>query len=694
MDHSHAMSMQEEGTGILKECRRVVLLVGTPNSGKSTLFNYLSGGNVRVGNWPGVTAEIYYHKRGDQCIVDLPGVYGLGGGSVEEEMLISTLANIGNVTVLFILDGTQPEAGIYLLVQLLEAYKGPVKVIVTKSILSHGLGIHIDVEGLERRLGLPVIRVSVLEGIGVDKLAKALETEEGRARVRINYGSLDGYIEMLEHKLSGTVKIPNLSPRWIAAQLLSGDPIIRALVSRSRSDIVEEADRIAAMLAEQGVDPEEVIASQRLNYAEDLVRRHVIRRRPGELYTRLEKVLLHPILGPLAGGLVLFTSFLMVFTLSTGFPLNMILYMAGFEGAARALEEYSIVGLIGGLFSIAVERIPESPGLLDEVLASVLSGVGIVASFIPLIAIATAFMALLEDSGIMTRIAVAFHPFMQRMGVSGRSVYPYLLGLGCNVPAVMATRLLPERERVRVIVSLPLVICSARLIVLITFVFAFFHNPLVQASVAVSVYILSSILALFTARIAGLLSGRSIGEKVYLVMDLPLMHKPSMKVVWWSVRSSLIHFIKKMGGPITVAAIIIWLLLSVSSPSGYSLGEHIGGAVGIIFKPIGISGDASWILGLSMLTGSLVKEVIIETIGVAKMMPDPQEAVSSLALTPAQAYSVLLFYMFYTPCIATAMAIYFETRNRRLLASTILYTFSIATIIMYLSYTILSLAGV
>lgn len=689
MRHHHAAAT--EARGAIEECKEAVLLVGTPNSGKSTIFNHITGGKSRIANWPGVTVDVSYHVIDDMCIVDTPGAYSVDGATVEEEILANAIVEMKPRRIVFVLDGLQPEAGIYLLLQILEAYEGPVEVLVTKYLLSHGAGIHIDVDGLSRRLDVNVYKVSLLEGVGEDKVLEAVMGGRARARkpILIDYGPLEAYIKVLEGMIRNHNVHP-LSPRWLAVQLLAGDNVARSIASTLDPGIVREAERIVSTLLSQGLEPEELIAIARLNAAEELARSVVIRRTPGELSSRIDKVLLHPVAGPLASAGILFAAFFAVFSLSLGFPLNILLEAVGLHGVASLIEEYSLVGMVSTLFEALLSRMPDA-GLHWEVLKGVLSGVGVVASFIPLIAIATAFLAVLEDSGVMTRIAVSLHPFLERLGVSGRSVYPYLLGLGCNVPAIMTSRLLPSHERMKVVLSIPFVICSARLIVLLAFTFAFFRSPLVQALVAVSIYTLSAAVALATARIAHRIYGGTNPGKPYLVMELPLMHKPSPRVVWWSVRSSVAHFIRKMAGPITVAALIIWLLLE-APVGGPSIGRAVGGVLGMLFEPLGVEGHAAEILGLAGLAGSLVKEVIVETIGVAYGTPDPRVAVASLGLDPAQAYSVLVFFMFYTPCIATAVAVYSEARSLRTLASLVLYSLAVATLLMYTTYIVLEVA--
>ncbi len=683
----------------LERCRRIAAMIGAPNAGKSTLFNALTGGRAKVGNWPGVTVDLHVGRLNGDCIVDLPGVYGLGSGSLDERVAKEAIARLHPDKLVVVVDATAPERGLFLLVNALEAFKGEVIVAITKYALAHGMGIHIDVEGMKARLGVPVVVTSALEGIGVEELRRALQEHVPRRRIlRVDYGLAEEAVERLAstREASRLEEATGLSARWLAAQLIAGDPDVeRMALEAGLQGLVEEAERAREELRSfTGLDPALLIVEARVRLAEEVARSHIVRRTPVKAPGWLDRLLLHPVAGPLASLAIIFTVFLTAFTVNTGFPLNVILDWLGLHGAAAALEEYSLGGLIARLFEWLSTLIPEGASWAG-LAHGVLDGVGLVASFIPLIAALVALMSLLDDSGLLTRMAVSFHPLFKRFGLTGRSLYPLVTGLGCNVPAVMLTRTLSPEEKLRAIFAIPFIPCSARLVIITAFAYAFFTGPLERALAATGIYAIAIAVALLSARLVAWIQGRRLGveEEPELVMELPLVHKPSPRVVWWATRDALAAFLRKMAGPILLGAVVIWALLNYG-PGGaaedysQSYGAMIGRAIGVILEPLGIGGDAASILGLGLLAGALVKEVFVETIGVAVGAADPTVAVAALGLTKAQAFAVLVFATLYVPCIGTASAVYGETRSARLTAALVAYMIAVALIAAYAGYAI------
>ncbi len=711
MHAHHAAETAEEKLDWLRkaatECSRIYALVGSPNTGKSTLFNVLTGGRARVGNWPGVTVDVSLGRTdGGVCLVDLPGVYGLGSATLEERVTKEAFFSLKPDGVVVVVDSTVPERSLYLLVNVVEALDGRVAVAVTKARLAHGMGVHIDSEGLARELGVPVVVTSALEGVGVEELRGLLAKGwQASSSFRVNYGLAEEAVEKLAGRpeLAAVAEELGVTARWLAAQLLAGDDYtLDLLASKGLERLIDEAEELASELRERtGLEPQLLVAQARVRAAEELASKYVVRKRPREAPGWLDRLFRHPILGPLASFGLVFTIFLAAFSVNLGFPLNVII-AHWFPGAAGALEEFSLGGLIAAGFEALKAYVVGllGGGALAEVVGAAIDGVGLVASFIPLVATMVALLALIEDVGLLTRVAVALHPIMSRFGLTGRSIYPLGIALGCNVPAVLSTRILEPLEKVRAALAIPFVVCSARFIVITLFVSAFFHGALQQALAATGIYAISITVALLTARLVAKWQARRIRgaeEKPSLVIELPPLHGPSLKVIWWSTREALGEFLKKMGGPILLGAVVIWSLLSFG-PSGYvgepvgSFGYYIGEAVGVIFKPIGLNGNA-WIIGLSALAGAIVKEVFAETIGIAMGTPDPAKAIAALGLTPAQAFSILVFVALYIPCIGTMVALITELRDKRLLLTYVVYSLTIATLAMYGSYAILRLVG-
>ncbi len=421
----------------------------------------------------------------------------------------------------------------------------------------------------------------------------------------MDYGAAEPYVSSLADKLESMASRLGVSARWLAAALLAGDPDVAAVVdSMGGSDLVAEARKAAERLEEETGNPAAlVIAEAKARAAEGLASSVIVRRKPVEVPSWIDRVYLHPVVGPLAGALTILAVFLAAFTVNTGFPLNYLLSLAGLESAAGALEEYSLAGLIAAGFERLSSLLPGG-AWWSQLAHGVLDGVGLVASFIPLVAALVAAMTLLDDSGLLARVAVSFHPLFRAFGLSGRSLYPLLTGLGCNVPAAMLTRTLPPEERIRALAAIPYMPCSARLVVIAAFYYAFFTGTAERALAATGVYVASMVAGLVAARLVALLQSRCAGveEKPELVMELPLVHKPSLKVTWWSTRDAVRAFTRKMAGPILVGSIVIWLLLNVSigGAGGIegSLGYKLGSLMGRVLAPIGLNDWQEAIIGL------------------------------------------------------------------------------------------------
>jgi ferrous iron transport protein B len=693
----------------VRECRRLYALLGAPNTGKSTLFNVLTGGRVRVGNWPGVTVDVSLGRSGEGiCILDLPGVYGLGSATLEERVAKEAFFRLRPDGVVVVLDSTVPEKSFYLLVNIVEALDGRAAVAVTKARLAHGMGVHIDAEGLSKALGVPVVVTSALEGVGVEDLRALLYRGwRGRGYLRVDYGLAEEAVEELagNPRLAGLAEELGVGARWLAAQLLAGDDFVLDLVSeRGLADLAAEAERLARELRERtGLEPQLLVAQARVRAAERLVAAYVVRRKPREAPAWLDRLFRHPILGPLASLGLIFSIFLVAFSVNLGFPLNVIIAHWN-PGFAEALEEYSLGGLIGAGFealkSLVVPALPQ--GAIADSVAAVIDGVGLVSGFIPLVGTIVALTAVVEDSGLFTRMAVGLHPIVSKFGLSGRSVYPLALGTGCNVPAVLSTRILEPLEKIRAVMAIPFIPCSARFVVISIFVSVFFHNPLTQSLAATGIYLTAVLVALLTARLVAFYQARRykrlVEEEPPLVLELPPLHSPSAKVVWWATRNALVEYLKKIGGPILLGSLVIWALTAYG-PHGYttepteSFAYYIGRAIGVIFKPLGIGGQA-WILGLAAVAGAVAKEIFADTIAVTLGSPEPSKAVAALGLTAAQAYGVLVFVTLYIPCIATLTVMLSELRDRRMPLLYLAYSTTIAVIAMYASYGVLALAGI
>ncbi|MCE4628448.1 MAG: ferrous iron transport protein B [Desulfurococcales archaeon] len=696
----------------LRNCDRIVALVGVPNTGKSTLFTVLTGRHATIANWPGVTVDIEVGKirsaKGLLCIVDLPGTYGLIPSSPEEAVTRRFLTKYKPDTIVVVLDMSQPEVSFSLLVQVVEAFPGRVLVAGTKAELAHSLGVHVDLEGISRLLHVPVVRTSALEGVGVRELLDAILSGRRGGRLRIDYGVLEPFLEHLENhpESSAAAEKTGFSKRWIALGLMGGDEYLYSeLHEHGLQSLASEGLRLREEFQRRhGLDPEHVIVEKRLEFIEKLARETVIRRKPASsFWQRIADLHMHPILGPFVSILGLLITFMLVFSVNTGFPLNIVLEYLGHPTAAEILSEYSISGVIAMFFdalsSWVVSRVP---GLVGDLLGNgIINGVGFVLSFTPLIAMVYLSLAILEDSGIATRMAVSFHGLFRRFGLSGKSVFPLVMGLGCNVPAVFSARALSEEERFRAVFAVPFIPCQARLAVIVAFVTVLIRGVAAQAMAVVTVYVEALLAALLTSWIAARIVQPRIyarlGIKEYtptpeLIMEIPPVHRPHPKVVWWMVRDNTLHFLRKAGTIIFLLAILLWGIFAFG-PSGVagtveeSYAYLIGEAAGKVLAPFHLSDRARNILGTALVSGIIAKEGVLTTIAIATgSATDASAALKVLGIGPAQALGYLVLISLYFPCIATLAAMVSVLKSRGLVVAYAIYSFLLALVLGYVTY--------
>ncbi len=689
------------------ECDIVVAVVGNPNVGKSTLFNALTGKIVHVANWPGVTvsrSEGRVEYKGRRiCFVDLPGIYGLSPSSPEGRVARNYLLSGEPDVVLVVADALAPERTLYLPLQLLEL-TGKLVIALNKIDTAHSLGIHLRCETLSKDLGVPIVPVSALRGVGFEELLEAIVRvhEQQEKRAKIEYGYLEEYIREAEKVLAETSKKLRMPLRWLSIQALSGDTEVIELLSKNEPQALEKIESIRKKIIERlGRDPGEAIVSERYRVIEELLSKHMVRKEVKPGLTRFDKLFLGSITGPLISVLILLLAFFTIFSLNTGFPLNVLLEELGHPHAAEVIEEFSISGLMGKGFSIlgdAVAKTLESRGhpVLASLLADgVIAGVGAVLSFLPLIMMAYAVLGALEDIGIASRIALAFDSVLRKFGYTGKAVFPFMISMGCNVPGVMATRALEGRgERLVTALTAPLIPCQARLVVLMAFASAFFRSSFHMAVSVVSVYMVSFVLVLVLAPL--FYRVLKVEKPPELAMEIPPMHRPSLKVVWWHTWDNSVHFVKKAGTIILVLSIVSWLLLNYG-PGGVaeepqdSYAFMLGKALAPIFKLYGLSGEASWKIAFAFENGFVAKEGVLEAIALLHSSESPIDALRSLHLTGAQAFALMLAMSLYVPCLATIAIIYSETRSAKIAILAVAYMMILAITVSLIAYKLLTI---
>lgn len=658
----------------------VIALAGNPNTGKTSLFNRLTGSRASVGNWPGVTVE---RKEGlmrvggeELTIVDLPGIYSLGAASVDEQIAAEFILRDRPDVAVVVVDASNLERSLYLVVQLLEMGQ-PAVVALNMVDAANSRGIQVDVTALERLLGVPVVPTVATSGEGVEGLKTrvaarlaALRGEgsfgEGRRDFVVPYGErVERVLRRLEEALSGLgITFPGASPRLAAVKLAEGDTLFLSALAKNLhapefEEVLQgESDRLEKEL---GYDLQTAVIERRWGFlsgvAAEAVRRDLSIAERLSLSDRIDRVVTHRLLGlPLFLGITW-----LVFTLT---------YLLG-DPAADFLD--GAIGSLGEWLGGVLASMGAPPLLQSFVMDGVVGGVGSVVVFFPHIFLLFVFIAALEDSGYMARGAFVMDRIMHFLGLHGKSFIPMLLGFGCNVPSIMSTRILDRpRDRMITLLVLPFMSCSARLPVYVLFAGVFFGE---RAPLAIfSLYVLGILVAVAAAKILG--STLFKGESSHLVMELPPYHLPTLRGVFRSAWERGAMFLKKAGTFIFAAVILVWaganLPLGVDYASQESLVGRLGSAVAPLLEPAGFG---SWQAGVALVFGLLAKEVVVGAFGT--LLGVGEEGIAAVLpqfFTPLAAYAFLVMTLLYIPCVAVIAAFKRETNSWKWTGFLVLYT--------------------
>jgi len=675
-----------------------VLLVAQPNSGKSTLFNVLTGSRSYVANWPGKTVEVYegiIEYRGKKLkIIDLPGIQSFRTLSSEEKLTKEVLFK-GTWDAVVVLVNTESfHKSLYFALQVLEITKNVV-LAINKSDVAERKGMNINISALQEILGVPVVAISALKKIRIEDLLNRLldiiEGKIGSKEIKLNYGKIEKYILEVE-KITGS--------HGLAVRALEGDKDVLSIFKPEHLNHIEKIKE--DIEKEFGSPPNEIIAMERYKIVEDIIKKTTteVKVKRKTLGDKIDSTLLrNPGIGALISILTLLFAMFFAFTINSGFPLNMILRSLGLNSLADEVETYSLGGLLSLGFTMLSDFISSlfttynySEWVTSLVVDGIIAGVGAVLSFLPLIFTVNIIMAAFEDSGIMARIAVIFDGVFRKFGISGKNIFPMIMGFACNVPATLSTRILEnEKERIAVSLALPYIMCQARLIVLLFLVTVLFTSALTQTLVVVSIYLLSVLLFLVISKIFAKNILKS--ESHELLLELPPYHIPSLRVIAWTSWERSKSFITKAGAVIFPFSIIIWSLMHVG-PHGYvseptnSIGYYVGNFVSMLFAPMGLN---KWEIGISLLAGIFAKEVFIETLAIAFNTSYPGIALGALNLSIAQSIALIVFVMIYVPCIATFSVMYSETKSLRLTLLSLILELFIAYILSFVTFITLSL---
>ncbi len=683
-----------------------IAIIGQPNVGKSTLFNILTGRKAHVANWPGVTVEVHEGEadfNGNKIrLVDLPGIYGFSTLSLEERIARSYILSGRPDAVIVLVDSLNPERTMYLAIQALEM-TGKIAIGFTKSDAAHAHGIHINYDLISKRLGVPVIPVSAATLRGIRSLLRsAIDVARGKAGrkrpLRIDYEELEPYVSSIESLLKRYEDRIEYPIRWMALRLLEGDDdLYKYIRGLCGDDVAEEIARIKEEVKKVfHRDPAELLARKRFEYLRRILGDAIVRLEIKEgRFERFTRLFYRPFIGPFLSITILLGMFMIAFTINTGFPLNVLFDYLGMHDAASAVEEYSIGGLMGKLFSFISSWVTNSFGeswLTDLVANGIISGVGSVLIFLPLIMIVSLFLAILEDSGIAPRMAVSLHGPLSKIGVSGHAIFPMTMSLGCNVPAILATRAIPSKsERLRLLMTLPFIPCQARLVVILAFASSLVSGY--GALLVVLGYSVAFLTFAFVNKILYMYEKKRTGKREpEIVLELPPIHRPLGRVIWWHVWDNSKHFLKKAGTIIFGLSVVLWFLINfspsltlTSSPSE-SIAAGFAHYMAPIVYPIGIGSDKAWIIAFALLVGFIAKEAVIETLTILTGTASAQQALMLLGLATPQLAALTVFIVLYVPCVATIAVIYSESRSVKYTLATIALMLSIAYIAMLITY--------
>ncbi len=688
----------------------ILALAGNPNVGKSTLFNVLTGETAHVANWPGVTVAIKQgkltHHEKEIIVVDLPGTYSLSAEASDAAEAIARefVARHKPDVVVVLVDATALERTMYLPIMALEMTP---RVIIAINMMdvAEKRAIHIDLDALSRELGVPVVGISALreEGIGVllDRVLDVSEGREGRKEpLKVDYGSLEPYIARLENLIKKGGLLKDYPPRWVAVRLIEGDPVLFGRIREKEPEVASTIlEIIQSAKTSLRMDLGLMAVQARFSFIDSLLKGKITKTHlisPG-FEEKLDKVALHPIIGPLFASFVLLGSFLTVFAINVGFPLNLIFSYLGMENMAELIERYSLSNVLVGIFDFLAEVIKGAlkgypSWFVGLVVDGAISGVASVLGFLPLILMVYLVLGALQDSGLMARVAVSLDRFFRRFGLSGKAVFPAVVGFGCSVPAVMSTRAMDDdRERMVTAMTVPLIPCQARLVVMLAIASVMFSSPLGQASFLLGIYMLSIGLYLLSSALLNRLIFK-VKVPPELVLEVPPYHKPSLKVIWWYARMNTMKFIKRAGTIIFSLSVLLWFLLHFG-PNGYisqeimetnalAVEKTIAAILGRALVPLGrLMGLGDWRIMLALETGLIAKESVLSTIVAATGAAGVNQAIEALGMTSLQAVSLTIAMTTYVPCIATVGVLKQELRITKYLLMIIAYQLLLAFVL-------------
>lgn len=662
----------------------IFALAGNQNCGKTTLFNALTGSNRHVGNFPGVTVDqkMGEIKGGKNCsVVDLPGIYSIRPYTQEEIVARDFIIDGKPDGIINIVDATNIERNLYLTLQLLEL-RIPMVLALNMMDEVHANGGTVDVKLMGELLGIPVIPISASKNEGVSELiAQITHVSKNKIMPKKQDFCADGpvhrCIHAVAHLIEDHARNIGVSPRFCATKLIEGDSYFSARLELDANELELLEHSVIEMENESGFDRNEALADMRYAFIESVVAAAVVKCRESREHmrsVRMDKIL--------TGKYTAIPVFLGVMFL---------VFWLTFSVIGSALSDWLAMGIdaFTGLVDRGLTAYGINPIVHSLVIDGVFAGVGSVLSFLPIIVTLFFFLSILEDTGYMARVAFVMDKLLRKIGLSGRSFVPMLIGFGCSVPAIMATRTLAsDRDRKMTILLTPFMSCSAKIPIYAVFCAAFFQKY--QALVMIGLYLTGMLLAVLVALILKKTAFR--GEPVPFVMELPNYRAPSPKSVFLLLWEKAKDFLQRAFTIIFIATIIIWFLqsfdtrLNVVEDSADSLLAMIGRVISPVLKPLGF-GD--WRAATALISGFTAKEAVVSTLSVLTDTGMAQlGTVLSSMFTPLSAISFLLFTLLYTPCVAAVATVKRELNSVLGTVGVVLMQCGIAWIISFAVYQI------
>ncbi len=633
-------------------------LVGNQNCGKTTLFNQLTGANQHVGNFPGVTVDSklgLLRGKKDCEVADLPGIYSLRPYTAEEIVTRDFVLDRHPDGIINIVDATNIERNLYLTLQLLEL-QIPMVLALNMMDEVRGNGGTIDINRMSDELGIPVVPIVAAKNEGIDELIEQAVQEARGKRLpkRVDFcddGPVHRCIHAVSHQIEDHARNAGISRRFAATKMIEGDEdIIRRLdIDQNERELLEHS--IVQMEDEGGLDRNAAIASMRYDYIERLCEKTVVKCH--ESKEHLRSVRIDRVLTNKYAALPVFLGIML------------LIFWLTFDVVGAFLQDALALGIdrLSAVVDAGLTAYGINPVIHSLVIDGIFAGVGSVVSFLPIIVVMFFFLSILEDTGYMARVAFVMDKLLRRIGLSGRSFVPMIIGFGCTVPAVMATRTLPSaRDRRLTILLTPFMSCSAKIPIYAVFSAAFFPQ---YAALTMGILYFGGMLL---GVLVSLLLNKTVfrGNPVPFVMELPNYRMPSVKSVAMLLWDKAKDFLQRAFTVIFVATLVIWFLesfdarLNFVTDSADSLLAMIGKFLAPVFRPLGFT---DWRISTALITGFTAKEAVVSTLGILIHTEDLALGLPAL-FTTASAISFLTFTLLYTPCVAATAAIGRELGGR------------------------------